>query len=79
MPEMSTSEKENDFNLPSEIIEAATKWEVQVFNGAWDEEGVYFYQVSLFKSVIRLQVFNSAWDVYVNFIFGIFLTLCAIK
>ena len=46
MPKMSTSEKENDFNLPTEIIEAASKWEVQVFNGAWDEEGVYFYQVS---------------------------------
>ena len=26
--------------------DAASKLQVQVFNGAWGEEGVYFYQVS---------------------------------
>ena len=43
---MTTSGKDDDFNLPTEIIQAASKCEVQVFNGAWDKEGVYFYQVS---------------------------------
>ena len=32
--------------LKDQRVEAMCKMQMQVFNGAWDEEGVYFYQVS---------------------------------
>ena len=35
----------SSFNPQKEIVEAAKNGDVQMFNSAWDEEGVFFYQV----------------------------------
>ena len=35
----------SSFDPPKEIVEAAKNGDVQIFNSAWDEEGVFFYQV----------------------------------
>ena len=52
--------KKDDFNLTSEIIEASVNGDVQIFNAAWDEEGVYFYQV-LLKLNLMLHLCKIYW------------------
>ena len=82
---MENEENKRDFNLTSEIIEASVNGDVQIFNAAWDEEGVYFYQVFLKLNVIlttfvldilvlKLVSYNSYTQSCVSNVFMMFLT-----
>jgi len=42
--EAATAAAEVAFSVPPQLLQQSTRGEVQMFHGAWDAEGVYFYQ-----------------------------------